>query len=111
MDLPNLLLKLLLLLTLHEKLLTTLLQRSHRSVLILLSTPLVLLQLHQTRLIDQSLALLVELCPQTLQLDFVLSQQCLLIDILVDDGLVLDVLGSIGEFHRAQCFLERVYRR
>ena len=95
---PNLLLEHFLLFPFLKKLITPLLQCLHNIPLILLNLFLLLLQLHQLRLVNKNFVPFLQLATELLQLDLVLADERLLVQVLVDGRLVADVLCAMREF-------------
>jgi hypothetical protein len=93
----DLLLEQLLLLALLVELVGTLLEGLDDVVFVLLDLSLLLLQLDQLALVDQHLVLLLQLHAQPGQLVLVLTDESLLVQVLVDRRLVLDAFGAMGE--------------
>ena len=94
------LLELAALLLLLEELLAALLELGDGAHLVSLGFPPLFLNLEKRPLVHEVLRPLVEFLSQSLQLALVLSQEGLLVEVLVDSSGVLDVLGSIGKFER-----------
>lgn len=107
-------LELALLLLRSEELLRTGLERVDGCVLVVLGALAFLLQLEDLGLRvagTHELVALVEFVFELLELGLVLAEEGALVDVLVDVGLVLDVLGPICELERLVRLVERVRRR
>jgi len=110
----NFFLELPLLLLRGEELLRTGLKRIDGCIFVVLGSLAFLLELKDFGLRvagTDELVALVEFVFELLQLDLVFAEEGTLVDVLVDVGLVFDMLGPICKFERLVRLVERVRRR
>lgn len=83
-----------------EELTRPLLECANGCVLVLLGTPLLVLELNVALLIRYLIVSLIELLLEASQFNLVFTHQRALINILVDSRLILDFLGARSELER-----------
>lgn len=87
--------------SLFEELLRPLLQGLHNIVLVLLDFLFLffeLLELNQFGFVNKNFVLLFKLCSELSQFVLILSDQCFLVEILINRRLVLDAFRSVSKF-------------
>mmetsp|Transcript_4805 Transcript_4805/g.17980 ORF Transcript_4805/g.17980 Transcript_4805/m.17980 type:complete len:263 (+) Transcript_4805:1829-2617(+) len=107
----NLFFKLSLCLFLLDKFSTPFLEGCNSCHLVLLSSSGVLLQLLYMLAVDGTtlgtvlVALFRKLCTQSLQLLFILSEECSMVEVLIHLSVILNILGPIGKTQCRQCLV------
>lgn len=102
----NFFLQQLLLFSLLEKLIWSLLQGFHDISLIFLNLFLLLLQLYEFWLINEHFIFFFQLASKFSQLSFILSDQGFLVQVLIDCWLVLNTFGSMCKFQWRETLLK-----